>query len=87
MLYLISGITHVSQKPKLSDNFFHIGGTSINAVAAVAKINQHFQITIENFISARSIEDLVNEDSNIQKKETLDWRNPTTTEDIEVSLF
>lgn len=46
-------------KPRLSDNFFRIGGTSINAVAVVSKINQCTAVSIEDFIQASTLGDLI----------------------------
>ena len=58
------GITDVDSKPKLSDNFYQIGGTSINAMTAANKINAHDlfrdgQIGVVEFFSAKTILDLV----------------------------
>ena len=48
------------EKPNLFDNFFSIGGNSINAVLALAKLNDSgLRIGIEEFIEAESILDIV----------------------------
>jgi hypothetical protein len=48
------------EKPNLFDNFFSIGGNSINAVLVLAKLNDSgFVIGIEEFIEAESILDIV----------------------------
>ena len=53
------GVSHKRYNPRLSDNFFEIGGTSINAVAVVSKINQIKKVSIEDFLRAKTIGDLV----------------------------
>ena len=53
------GVSHERYKPRLSDNFFEIGGTSINAVAVVSKINQIKTVSIEDFLRAQKIGDLI----------------------------
>ena len=53
------GVLDASQKPNLSDNFFQIGGTSINAVTTVSKINEHFSLSVETFLAANTIGDLL----------------------------
>ena len=75
----------VLQKPTLSDNFFQIGGTSINAVHAVAKINEHFAMPIERFISARTIAELVGEGNIVSEKKGDGSANPNEKADIEVT--
>ena len=52
----MSDIVH---KPKLSDNFFQIGGNSINAVMAVTRINQHFPLSTEWFLEAKTLQELL----------------------------
>ncbi len=48
------------EKPMLSDNFFAVGGNSINAVLTVAKLNDiGYKISMAEFIEAESIFDLV----------------------------
>ncbi len=48
------------EKPNLFDNFFSIGGNSINAVLVLAKLNDSgLKIRIEKFIEAESILDIV----------------------------
>ena len=50
------------EKPKLSDNFFSIGGDSINAVLVLAKLNEAgFKINLDKFIGASSLLDIVDE--------------------------
>lgn len=75
------------QKPTLSDNFFQIGGTSINAVHAVAKINENFSMPIESFISARTIGELVDDGDIVSCKRGDDFSNPNKMTDIEVTEF
>ena len=58
------GITDQSQKPKLTDSFYAIGGTSINAMEAINRINSHaaFQevpLRVEDFMVATSIQELL----------------------------
>ena len=55
----ILGVSNPRCKPRLSDNFFEIGGTSINAVAVVSKINESISVSIEKFIQAKTIGDLI----------------------------
>jgi len=48
------------EKPMLRDNFFAVGGNSINAVLTVAKLNDiGYKISMAEFIEAESILDLV----------------------------
>ena len=48
------------EKPLLTDNFFSVGGNSINAVFTVAKLNDiGHKISMAEFIEADSILDLV----------------------------
>lgn len=77
----------ISQKPTLLDNFFQIGGTSINAVHAVAKINEHFAVTIEKFIAARTIGDLVAEADLVSEEKADNLTNLMEMGDIEVCNF
>ena len=55
----ILGVSNPRCKPRLSDSFFEIGGTSINAVAVVSKINESISVSVENFIQAKTIGDLI----------------------------
>ena len=49
-----------SEKPMPKDNFFDIGGNSINAVLAIAKLNDiGHRISVEQFIAADTIQDVV----------------------------
>ena len=64
----ILGVSHERYKPRLSDNFFEIGGTSINAVAVVSKINQGMKISIQDFIQAKTIGHLIMNKTNDLKK-------------------
>ena len=46
----------IDEKPKLTENFFSIGGNSINAVFALAKLNDlGLKISLEQFITADTI--------------------------------
>lgn len=53
------------ERPRLADNFFAVGGTSINAMHALNKINTHYglfgdnPVKISDFMGAKSILDLV----------------------------
>ena len=48
------------EKPKLTENFFSIGGNSINAVWALAKLTDlGLKISLEQFIKADSILEIV----------------------------
>ena len=84
MSFMCSGILDDSQKPKLTNNFFEIGGTSINAVATVAKINQQLPLSIEKFISAKTIGELVIPDYNHDGVKLV---QVDKLEDIKVSHF
>ena len=53
------GVADVFHKPKLCDNFFQIGGNSINAVMAVTRINQHFSLSTELFLKAKTLLELL----------------------------
>jgi len=49
-----------SQKPKISDNFFAIGGDSINMVQVIAKINDHgYHITVTDFVTSAKLSGVV----------------------------
>ena len=82
-LFCNLGISHSMYKPRLSDNFFQIGGTSINAVAVVSKINKYTSISIEDFIQAKTLGELIMNETgtnqtNLKSKES-------ATDNIEVS--
>ena len=48
-----------SEKPMLSDNFFDIGGNSINAVLVLAKLDDlGYKVNVEQFIAADTILDV-----------------------------
>ena len=53
------GVADVLDKPKLCDNFFQIGGNSINAVMVVSRINKHFPLSTEQFLKAKTLEEIL----------------------------
>jgi len=66
-----------TEKPMLSDNFFDIGGNSINAVLVMAKLEETgYKIDIGQFIGAETILDIIkialSSDQGPEHLETLD---------------
>merc|ERR1712137_898920 len=70
------GLTSRDGKPRLSDDFFAIGGTSINAMYAIAKINadpalDQKKISVTEFIGAEILLDLLSGPPKAEPKITI----------------
>lgn len=55
-----SVIQNPNHKPKLDDNFFKIGGDSLNMVMVISKIIDHgFNISVTNFVTSQTLREIV----------------------------
>merc|ERR1719187_529361 len=85
-----SVIVDSDHKPTLNDNFFDIGGDSINMVLVIAKINDHgYHISVTDFATSDKLLDVVDllstdpmTDSLTKAWEKLKKRNDFSSEDL-----